>query len=156
MQFFLHGGIQFLTFASSALPCQVPFCQSAPPLPSVAQQQNVREYWQEGSASPSIPPPSSSDIMGQCSKKQGGITFGAALVDKCVELIFLCQNYPFPDATCGPFFITLLKLQKSDIVFCTRLCICVFTFWLHTGLIAKDVLLAFSIMRFGWERSPQC
>ena len=33
--FFLHGGIQWQTFASSALLCQTLFCQSAPLLPSV-------------------------------------------------------------------------------------------------------------------------
>jgi len=41
VQFFLHGGIQFLTFASHSLPCQMPFCWTAPLLPPVAQQQNT-------------------------------------------------------------------------------------------------------------------
>ena len=39
------GGIQFHTFASSALSCQRPFCQTAPLLLSVALQQNGTEYW---------------------------------------------------------------------------------------------------------------
>ena len=43
--FFPHGGIQLHTFASSAPPCQMLFCQTAPLLPSVTQQQNVIEYW---------------------------------------------------------------------------------------------------------------
>jgi len=33
------------------LPCQMPFCQTAPLLPFVTWQQNVMEYCQEGSAS---------------------------------------------------------------------------------------------------------
>ena len=73
----LHGGIQFHSFASDALLCQTPFCQTAPLLPSVTQQQNVMEYW-EGSASTAIPPTPTSDIMGQ-HNKIGGTTFGAAL-----------------------------------------------------------------------------
>ena len=43
--FFLHGGIQWHTFASSALPCQMPFCQTASLLPSVRWHQKVMEYW---------------------------------------------------------------------------------------------------------------
>ena len=43
--FFPHGGIQRHPFASSALPYQMPFCQIAPLLPSVMQQQHVMEYW---------------------------------------------------------------------------------------------------------------
>ena len=42
--FFLHGGIQRLTFASYALPWLTPFCQTAPLLPSVTWQQNRMEY----------------------------------------------------------------------------------------------------------------
>ena len=42
----------------------MPFCQTAPLLPSVTWQQNVTEYWQEGSASTTIPPPSV-HVMGQ-------------------------------------------------------------------------------------------
>jgi len=42
--FFPHRGIQLHTFASYALPCQTPFCQTAPPLSSVAWQQNITEY----------------------------------------------------------------------------------------------------------------
>ena len=43
--------------------CQVAFWQAAPPVPSVTQQQNVMEYWQEGSTSSVIPPTSSPDVM---------------------------------------------------------------------------------------------
>ena len=72
--FFPHGGIQWHTFASCTLPCQMSSCQSAPLLPSVTQQQNVREYWQDGSASTGT---STSDVVGWHNKK-GGITFRAA------------------------------------------------------------------------------
>ena len=47
--FFLHGGIQWHITDSYALPFWIPLCQTAPFLPSVAQQQNVTEYWWEGS-----------------------------------------------------------------------------------------------------------
>ena len=61
------------TFASSALPCQTPFCQTAPLLPSATHQQHVRGYWQEGSVSTAIPPPPAPDIMGQ-HNEMGGMT----------------------------------------------------------------------------------
>ena len=38
---FFRRGIQFPTFISYALPCQTPFSQTAPLLPSVTPQQNV-------------------------------------------------------------------------------------------------------------------
>ena len=71
--FFQHGGIQFRTFASYALPSKMPFCQITPLLPSVTQQQHVMEYCQEGSTSAAILPTSTSDIMGH-QNKIGGIT----------------------------------------------------------------------------------
>ena len=54
--FFLHGGIQFHTFASYSRPCQTALCQTAPLLPSVTWQQNVVESWQEGSTSTATTP----------------------------------------------------------------------------------------------------
>jgi len=57
----------------------MPFCQTAPLLPSVTRQQNVKEYWWEGSSPTAMPPTSASDAMGQ-HNKTGGITFGASLV----------------------------------------------------------------------------
>jgi len=77
--FFLHGGIQLHTFVSYALPCQTPFCQTAPLLSSVARQQNLTEYWREGSTSTAISTTFASDVVGQ-HNKLGGINFGAALV----------------------------------------------------------------------------
>jgi len=72
-----------LFFASSALPCQMPFCQSALLLLSVTHQQHVTECWWEGSPSASLLPTSASDVMGKHLKKkkrERGITFGAAIV----------------------------------------------------------------------------
>ena len=76
---FPYGGIQFHTFASSALPCLTPRYQTAPLLPSVMWQQNIMECLWKGSTSAAIPQKSASDIMVQHSKI-GGIAFGAALI----------------------------------------------------------------------------
>ena len=74
-----HGGIQLHTSASNVLQCQTPFCLTAPLLSSVARQQNLTEYWREGSPSTAIPSTSASDVVDQ-HNKIGGITFGDALV----------------------------------------------------------------------------
>ena len=68
--FFLHGGIQCHTFASSSM--RDAFCQSAPLQPSATQQQNVMGYWWESSSSTATPPTSTSDVVGQ-HNKIGGI-----------------------------------------------------------------------------------
>ena len=81
-----YGGIQLHTFASSALPCQTPFCQTAPVLPSLTRQHHVMECWWEGLPSTAIQPTSTSDIVGQ-HNKIGGVTSGATLVfEKCLVL----------------------------------------------------------------------
>ena len=85
--FFLHGGIQAHSFTSYALPCQTWFCQTAPLLPSVTRQQHVREYWWESSTSTAIPPPSTSDVVGQ-HNKVGGTAFRAALIEWSLMLAF--------------------------------------------------------------------
>ena len=90
---FLHGGIQWHTFASSAVQCQTQFCQTALLLPSVTQQQNVMEHWGEGSASTAIPPTSASDVVGQCNRT-GAVTFRAALV----YISETYQKFPFTPA----------------------------------------------------------
>jgi len=77
--FFLHGGNPRHTCASDALPCQTPFCQTAPLLPSVTQQQHEIEYCCDGSTSTAIPPTSSSAIMAQ-HNEIGSIAFGAVLI----------------------------------------------------------------------------
>jgi hypothetical protein len=55
------------------------FCQTAPLLSFVTRQQNLKEYWREGSASTAISPTSTSDVMGQ-RNKIGVINFGVTLV----------------------------------------------------------------------------
>ena len=77
---FLHAGISSHTLSSYTVPCQMPFCQIAPLLPSVAWQQNVMVYWWEGSTSTAVTPTSASGIVGQ-RNKIGGIIFRAALID---------------------------------------------------------------------------
>jgi hypothetical protein len=72
-------GIQLHIFAPYALPYQMPFCQNAPLLSSVAQQQNLTEYWQEGSTSTAVQPKFTTDVVGQ-HNKIGEINFGATLV----------------------------------------------------------------------------
>jgi len=74
-----YGGIQLHSFVSYALPCQTPFCQTAPLLSSVARQQNFTEYCREGSTSTAIAPTSASDVVGQ-HNKIGVINFRATLV----------------------------------------------------------------------------
>ena len=77
--FFPHGRIQWHTFVSYALPCQTPFCQTAPLLPSVTWQQHVTQYLWEGPTSTAIAPTFLLDIVGT-HNKIGSITFGATLV----------------------------------------------------------------------------
>ena len=47
--------------------------------PFAAQQQNVMEYWWEGSTPTAIPPTSAFDVVRQ-HNEMGGITFGLAIV----------------------------------------------------------------------------
>jgi len=79
VEFSTHGGIQWYTCTSYTLLCQTPLCQTSPLLPSVTQQQNVMEYWREGSASTVILSTSTSDVVGQFRKIES-IAFEAALV----------------------------------------------------------------------------
>ena len=58
----------------------MPFCQTAPLLPSVTGQQHGMEYWQKGSTSTAIPPTLVSDIVGQHHSIED-INFRAALVN---------------------------------------------------------------------------
>jgi len=74
-----HRGIKLNTFASTTLPCQMPFRHTAPLLPSVTWHQNVTRYQLEGSTSTAIPPIPTCDVVGQYNKI-GGITFRPALV----------------------------------------------------------------------------
>lgn len=81
--FYLHEGIQLHCFASHILPCQIPFCHTAPLLWSVAWKQYWTEYWWQGSVSTTISPAPASDNLGQQNKKvkkKRGIAFGAVLI----------------------------------------------------------------------------
>jgi len=73
-----HAGHQRHTFAFYALLCQTSFCQTAPLLPSVTQQQHGMKYRWERSTSTVVPPTSNSDITGH-HNKTGDITIRAAL-----------------------------------------------------------------------------
>jgi len=77
--FFPHRGIQWHTIFWDALPCQTPFGQTAPLLPSVTQQQHVAEYWWKGSTFAAISPTSASVVVSQ-HHKIGGVTFRTALL----------------------------------------------------------------------------
>ena len=81
LPFFLHGGIQCHTFAPNTLPCQTPFCQTAPLLPFVTQQQHVVEYWWEYSSSTAISPTSTSDVVGE-QNKSGRLYFWSSVLLK--------------------------------------------------------------------------
>ena len=72
----------------------MPFCQAAPLLPSVAQQQNLTEYWWEGSTFAAKPPKSTSDFVGQ-HNKTGGITFGAAFLYSLYTRCSVDSHAPF-------------------------------------------------------------
>jgi hypothetical protein len=78
-EIFPHGGTQFHTFTSYALPRRTPFCQTALLLPSVARKENLTEYWREGSTSIAVSPISACNVVGQ-HNKIGGINFGATLL----------------------------------------------------------------------------
>ena len=87
-----HGGIQWHTFSSCSLPCQTPFCQTAPLLPSVTRQQNVMQYWWKGSIYTVVLPTSSTDTVGQ-ENKIGGITFKAATVFLSLAYIYFWPGF---------------------------------------------------------------
>jgi len=91
--FFLNGGIQWRTFSSWALPCQMPLCQTAPLLPSVTWQQHVMGYWQEASTSSAIWSAYASGVVGE--HKLRGIAFEAAFIKYIILLIYKLQNTNF-------------------------------------------------------------
>ena len=74
--------------ASHALPYQMPFCQTAPLLPTVIQQQQVMRYWWEGSASTAIPLTSASDAVGQ-QDNIGSVTSNAVLLKYILQSMYI-------------------------------------------------------------------
>lgn len=107
MQSFPHGGIQWHNFASSALPCQARFCQSAHLLRAVTQQQNGMGYWWGGSASTAAPPTSTSYSMGQHSEKGGAALY-------LFSVLFLQHLYKRAESLIisAGFHFCLQKCQK--------------------------------------------
>ena len=101
---------------------QIPLCQTAPLLPSVTWQQNTMEYWWEGSTSTAIPPPSSSDAMGQQNEIRS-ITFRAVLIISSFSLQSGIVNL-------FHFFPQFLFAQSiSEIILCSFMYDCIaFTF----------------------------
>lgn len=89
---FPHGIIQFHTLASYALSCQMTFCHTDPRLPSVPQQQNVTDYWSEGSTSTTVGPTSTFDVVDQNNNTRV-ITFGVVLLLWFVYIILQNPNY---------------------------------------------------------------
>ena len=88
-----RGGIKFYPPASYTLPCQMPFCQTTPLLPSGTWQQNGMECWWEGSTSAAIPPTSNiclfpiyAGLVNTCSH------LGEAVAVKTVSLLFFIVN----------------------------------------------------------------
>lgn len=66
LQFFPHGGIEFHTFTSYAIPGAI---QSECPSAAICtQQQHVIGYWWEGATSAAIPPASTFIVMGSHTK----------------------------------------------------------------------------------------
>ena len=88
-----HGSIQFHTFASCALPCQMMLYQPAPLLPPVTQEQNVTDYWWDSSTFAAITPTSTSDLLCQ-HNKIGGITFEAAFISVFSWICYFSFFFP--------------------------------------------------------------
>jgi len=124
----------------SALPCQAPFCQTAPLLPSVAQQQNVTGVGKFSlyCHTTNIP----SDAVGQHTKI-GGITFRAALtywkregpvcMHVCLSGEGKTSNHTF---LCFSVFFNITRLCYLA---CTGCCIC---FHKHMFVSARELRLA--------------
>ena len=90
VQLFPHKGIQFYTFVSKALSCQIPFCHTAPLLTFCCCVTEGTGYWWEGSNSTAVPPTSTPNTGGQ-HWKIGSVTFRAALVYYILKVH--CKRY---------------------------------------------------------------
>jgi len=87
------------------------FCQSVLLLSSVTQQQNLMEYWWEGSTSIAIPP-FASDVMEQHDKTEG-VTFGAALVCTVLTIFFLVCLFRYFSSESGNLELLLITIYKN-------------------------------------------
>jgi len=96
-----HGGIQWHIFVTYPLPCQTPFYQTAPLLPSFTKQQHRTEYWRDGSTSAAVPPTSISDTVANIIKWEALLseqssysiteTYIAVIFQRCCH--FTIQTY---------------------------------------------------------------
>jgi len=147
--FFQHRGIQSHTFASYALPCQTPFCQTTPLLSSVARQQNLTEYWREGSTCTAICPTSASDVVGQ-HNKIAVINFGSTLVVQShmtdvSHVIPLSKNYVVRRKYIYNTYLTPMLSMRWEITGCFILRVCLF----HSSCLSACL----SVRPSAWKNS---
>jgi len=109
--FLPYGGTQWHTIASSALPCQMPFCQTAPLVPSVTWQQYLWEYWWKGSPCTAIPLAFTPDVVGQ-HHKTGNFPSGATFV-KFIIYMVQCQWLQFLVSSQGVHQRLSMKFYSS-------------------------------------------
>ena len=109
------------------------FVRLPPLLSSVARQQNLTEYWREGSTSTAISTTFASDVVGK-HNKIGGINFGAALV----IVIFLQISKLDGNFLTHNISVVALEDDKDGKSVCIRkyLQICV-SVWVPCHLIAN-------------------
>ena len=89
------------------------FCQTVPLLTPVTQQQNVMEYWWEGSACTAILSTPTSDITGQ-HNIIGGIPFEAALMLSVIREVYEGESKIV-------FLLKTFMLRKSEYILSTYL-----------------------------------
>ena len=139
MQCFLHGGIQWHAFVSYTLPCQVPFCQTAPLLQTGTQQQNLMEYRWGGSTSAAIPLTSTSEVVGQHNNIVG-VSFGAAFI---IPIALLWARLPVTHSIMLPRLLSNLTLKASRDGTSTpslgSLCQNLSTFWVKNFLLTSNI-----------------
>jgi len=116
VQFFSQGGIQFHAFASDGLLFQISVCQTAPPLPSVTQQQNVMDYWWECLSCTAMQSTSISNAVGQHNIIES-VTFRAVLI--LWFSMILHQN----SAYCCFIQRQLTKFIQSSLFVCLFVCL---------------------------------
>ena len=110
----------------------MPFCHGCM-LPSVAWQQHVTEYWQEGSCSTSIPPPSASHyVVGQYNKIEGSLLLcNIAYIwiihaQKINFKIFFSYNRFIMEV-----IVITICCQHSHYVYCLQYWNCMLSLYLH-------------------------
>ena len=112
-KFFHMEGFKLQPFASYSLSHQTSFCQNAPLLPSVTQQQKVMKYWWECSTSTAIPPTPASDVVGQ-HNRIGDIIFGAHLIFFEIIIYHSGLKSFIPRYTCSRLHLHFLLKSKNS------------------------------------------